>query len=604
MFQTFEKLRDLLTARERRRFYLLFGMMILSGLVEMFTISAMFPFLAIVARPEVVETNPTLAWIYDFFGFTSLNGFLIFAGIGVFAVVVLGLLFATLTQYAIFRFAAMRTVSISRRLLRSYLRQPYAWFLNQHSAAIGASILTEVQEVVLRCMLPALRLISQTSVALFLIVLLVVAQPVAALTAAALVGGAYALIYAFARKHLTRMGRLRKEAAAVKHKIVGEAVGGIKDVKLMGLEEVFLRRFERPALVAARASAVVSVSGEAPRNALRAITLGGILLFVIVTLVRGNGDLSGLLPILGLYAFAGLRLLPALQQIYMALTHMRFGRPALDKLHADILTHLKPIEANAVPAEPEAPPVRLREGLELRDVRYAYPGAERNALDGLDLVIPARATVGVVGGTGAGKTTAVDVILGLLRPQSGALVVDGVAVTDAAVRGWQKSIGYVPQHIFLTDDTVSANIAFGIEPAAIDQAAVERAAKIAELHEFVERELPKGYRTLLGERGVRLSGGQRQRIGIARALYHDPDVLVLDEATSALDNLTERVVMDAVHNLGREKTIVMIAHRLSTVRDCDVIFLLERGRVVAQGAYDELVENNDAFRRLATIGRA
>ena len=601
MLGTFRKLRDMLSPKERRRFYLLFGMMMVSGIIEMITISVMFPFLAVVAKPSIIETNPTLAGIRAFFGFADPNSFLIFAGIGVFVVIVFGLLFATLTQYAIYHFSAMRAASIGRRLLKGYLRQPYAWFLNQHSAGMGASILTEVNEVVLRCMLPGMKLIAQAAVSAFLIALLVAAQPVAAASAAALIGGVYALIYALARKHLTRMGRQRKLAAAEKHKIAGEALGGIKDVKLLGLEDVFLARYERPAMRAARASAAVAVAGEVPRNALRAITFGGILLFVIVMLVRGDGDLAGLLPLLGLYAFAGLRLLPALQQIYLSLTQMRYGRPALDKLHADIMQHLAPAEDT--PAGPPAPAIRLRERLELRDVRYAYPNAERGALNGLDLGVPARATVGVVGGTGAGKTTMVDVVLGLLRPQSGALVVDGVPVADAAVRGWQKSIGYVPQHIFLTDDTVSANIAFGVEPEDIDQAAVERAARIAELHGFVERDLPKGYRTLLGERGVRLSGGQRQRIGIARALYHDPDVLVLDEATSALDNLTEKAVMDAVHNLGRQKTIIMIAHRLSTVRDCDIIFLLEHGRVVAEGTYDTLVESNAEFRRLVSIGR-
>ncbi|MBA3324886.1 MAG: ABC transporter ATP-binding protein [Rhodobacteraceae bacterium] len=576
-------------------------MMIVSGLVEMFTISAMFPFLAIVARPEIVETNPTLAGIYDLLGFTTVNGFLAFAGIAVFVIVVFGLLFATLTQYAIYRFAALRGASIGRRLLAGYLRQPYSWFLNQHSATVGTTILSEVNEVVLRVMLPGLKMIAQIAVALFLIVLLVVAQPVAAFTAAGLIGGVYAAIYAVARKHLTRMGRQRKQAALDKFKVTGEAMGGIKAVKLMGLEEVFLRRYERPAVRAALASAAVGVASEVPRNALRAVTLGGILLFVVVMLVRGNGDLSGLLPILGLYAFAGLRLLPALQLIYMGLTQMRFGRPALDKLYADISEHLPPVAAPA--ADADAPAIRLRARLELRDVRYAYPNAERGALNGLDLAVEARTSVGVVGGTGAGKTTAVDVILGLLRPQAGALVVDGVPVSDAAVRGWQKSIGYVPQHIFLVDDTVTANVAFGVEPKDVDAAAVERAARIAELHDFVTAELPLGYKTMLGERGVRLSGGQRQRIGIARALYHDPDVLVLDEATSALDNLTERVVMDAVQNLGREKTIIMIAHRLSTVRDCDRIFLLEGGRVVAEGTYDALVESNAEFRRLVSIGR-
>jgi ATP-binding cassette, subfamily B, bacterial PglK len=605
MFEIFRKLRDILSQRERRRFYLLFGMMMVSGLVEMITISVMFPFLAVVARPSVIETNPTLAAIYDALGFASVESFLIFAGVGVFAVVVFGLLFATLTQYAIYRFTAMCGASIGRRLLKGYLARPYSWFLNQHSATIGASILTEVGEVVQRCMLPAMKLLSQATVAVFLIALLVAAEPVAAASAALLVGGVYALIYAVARNHLARMGRQRKAANLEKYKVTNEALGGVKDVKLFGLEDVFLRRFERPALKVARAAAAVGVASEVPRNALRAVTLGGILLFVVAMLVRGDGDLATLLPILGLYAFAGLRLLPALQAIYMALAMIRFSKPALDKLHADLRAHAAHSAQAAAsrPAGPPPAPIRLVERLELRGVRYAYPGAERPALDGLDLAIPARTKVGIVGGTGAGKTTAVDVILGLLRPQAGAVVVDGLPLDDRAVRGWQRSVGYVPQHIFLTDESVAANIAFGVEPEDIDMAAVERAARIAELHDFVMAELPQGYGTPLGERGVRLSGGQRQRVGIARALYHDPDVLVLDEATSALDNLTERAVMEAVQNLGREKTIIMIAHRLSTVRDCDRIFLLEHGRVSAEGSYDELVENNDEFRRLVSVGR-
>ena len=215
------------------------------------------------------------------------------------------------------------------------------------------------------------------------------------------------------------------------------------------------------------------------------------------------------------------------------------------------------------------------------------------------MTIPARTTVGLVGGTGAGKTTVVDLILGLLEPQKGAIRVDGVPITAANRRAWQRTIGYVPQPIFLTDESVAANIAFGLPPEAIDRAAVERAARIAELHDFIMDELPQGYDTPVGERGVRLSGGQRQRIGIARALYHDPDVLILDEATSALDNLTEKAVMDAVHNLGHAKTIILIAHRLSTVRACDTIFMMEQGRVVAQGSYDELIAGNQTFRAMA-----
>ena len=574
-------------------------MMVISAIVETVTIAAMFPFLAVVARPEMIEQHEKISMVYHLLGFQDTRTFLAVAGAAVFCIVFFGLLFATATQYAIYRYTAMRGYSIGGRVLRGYLSQPYSWFLSKHSADLGATILTEVNEVIMRNMLPAMKLIAQGAVAFFLILLLVVANPMAALGALVLLGGSYVLVYLVVRKRISRMGHVRKAANMDKYKVAGEAFGGVKDVKLMGLEDSFLRRYERPARRSAEANSLIGVASEVPRNILRAVALGGILAFVVVMLIRGQ-DMSGMLPVLGLYAFAGMRLLPALQQIYSSATTMRFTVSMLDRVHADLLSLPKGEDAK-FPAAPE--PLPLREQLELRDVSYAYPSAERGALNGLTLSIPALSTVGVVGGTGAGKTTAVDVILGLLRPQEGVVAVDGTPVTDDRLRAWQRSVGYVPQQIFLMDESVAANIAFGVPHKEIDMAAVERAARIAELHDFILRDLPEGYATELGERGVRLSGGQRQRIGIARALYHDPDVLVLDEATSALDNLTERAVMDAVHNLGGKKTIIMIAHRLSTVQDCDIIFLLEHGRVAAQGRYDDLVETSDHFRRMVSGGR-
>ena len=599
MLENYRKLLGLLDRREKRRFYLLFAMMVISAIVETVTIAAMFPFLAVVARPEMIEQHEKISMVYHLLGFQDTRTFLAVAGAAVFCIVFFGLLFATATQYAIYRYTAMRGYSIGGRVLRGYLSQPYSWFLSKHSADLGATILTEVNEVIMRNMLPAMKLIAQGAVAFFLILLLVVANPMAALGALVLLGGSYVLVYLVVRKRISRMGHVRKAANMDKYKVAGEAFGGVKDVKLMGLEDSFLRRYERPARRSAEANSLIGVASEVPRNILRAVALGGILAFVVVMLIRGQ-DMSGMLPVLGLYAFAGMRLLPALQQIYSSATTMRFTVSMLDRVHADLLSLPKGEDAK-FPAAPE--PLPLREKLELRDVSYAYPSAERGALNGLTLSIPALSTVGVVGGTGAGKTTAVDVILGLLRPQEGVVAVDGTPVTDDRLRAWQRSVGYVPQQIFLMDESVAANIAFGVPHKEIDMAAVERAARIAELHDFILRDLPEGYATELGERGVRLSGGQRQRIGIARALYHDPDVLVLDEATSALDNLTERAVMDAVHNLGGKKTIIMIAHRLSTVQDCDIIFLLEHGRVAAQGRYDDLVETSDHFRRMVSGGR-
>jgi ABC-type multidrug transport system fused ATPase/permease subunit len=284
-----------------------------------------------------------------------------------------------------------------------------------------------------------------------------------------------------------------------------------------------------------------------------------------------------------------------MQVVYRGFSQIKFSKAALDSVYADYM------EARDIPRRgPLGAPLRLKKLLELRDIGYAYPKAEHPALRGLTLDIRANTTIGIVGGSGAGKTTAMDILLGLLSPAEGALVVDGHEVRDDdARRNWRRSLGYVPQQIFLADDTVAANIAFGQAPEDIDLAAVERAARMAQLHDFVMTEMPKGYASTVGDRGVRLSGGQRQRIGIARALYHDPDVLILDEATSALDNITERAVMESVAALGGAKTIIMVAHRLSTVRHCDEIFLLAGGTLTARGTYDALIESNEAFQNMA-----
>ena len=600
MLAIYRKLLDLMTPGERRRFYGILGIIMFSGLAEMLSVAAVLPFMAVLADPDILETNQRLAAIYHWFGFASREGFLIFLGAGVFAVVVLGLLFSTLTQYIIYRFTDMRSYSIGSRLLRGYLFQPYTWFLNRHSSTLGVNVLSEVGSVVSQAMLPAMVILPQGVVAVFLIALLVAVKPLAALVAAGLIIGVYSLIYLWVRRRLAYLGLERQRTNRLKFRITGEAISGIKEVKLLGLEESSLRQFNDAARRLAIAAASAKIIGEMPRNILKAVALGGILFFILYLLITSNGSLAEVLPILGVYAFAGLRLFPALQQLYTAMTTVRVAQPVLERLHRD-LEQLPAAAADfQLPPSPDSvPPMRLHEKLELVDVHYAYPNAERTALNGLSLAVPARSTIGIVGGTGAGKTTAVDLVLGLLEPQAGEIRVDGVSVTAANRRAWQNSLGYVPQQIFLTDNTVSANIAFGQPPERIDQAAVERAARIAELHDFVTAELPQGYATHVGERGVRLSGGQRQRVGIARALYHDPDVLILDEATSALDNITERAVMDAVQNLGHQKTIVLIAHRLTTVQNCDRIFMLERGRLVAQGSYDELLESSQKFRTMA-----
>ena len=297
-----------------------------------------------------------------------------------------------------------------------------------------------------------------------------------------------------------------------------------------------------------------------------------------------TGNFNNSLPIISLYAYAGYRLMPALQQIYSSLTQLTFVGPSIDKLHSD-LKSLKPLNINH-----DEDVLTFNKEINLHHVHYNYPNTSRTALKDINLTIPLKSTVGLVGSTGCGKTTTVDIILGLLEPQKGTLEVDGKVITEQNTRAWQRSLGYVPQHIFLSDDTIMANIAFGVEPKEINQEMIKKVSKIANLHQFVIDELPKQYQTIIGERGVRLSGGQRQRIGIARALYHNPKVLILDEATSALDNQTEQAVIKAINNLNKKITIIIIAHRLNTVKNCDIIYKLDKGQLISQGTYNEIFQ--------------
>ena len=325
-----------------------------------------------------------------------------------------------------------------------------------------------------------------------------------------------------------------------------------------------------------------------PRFVLEAIAFGGILL-IILYILANTGSVNDAIPIISLYAFAGYRLMPAIQVIYLSSTRLKFVGPALDKIINDI-KNLKPLNLNQNQGV-----LNFNKAIDLKNISYNYPNSQRTSLKNINLSIPNSSRVGIMGQTGCGKTTMVDIILGLLDPEKGTLEVDGQIIKDQNRRSWQRSIGYVPQQIYLSDDTIAANIAFGVDPKDINKDLVERASKIANLHEFVINELPDQYETSVGERGIRLSGGQRQRIGIARALYHNPKVLILDEATSALDDQTEKVVMEAIHNLDKNITIIIIAHRLSTIKNCDIVYLLEKGELKNTGTFEEIIKANNNF---------
>lgn len=589
---TFKKLFDLLSVHERKNALLLMGMILVMALLDVVGVASIMPFIAVLANPQLVETNSILNGAYTRLGFTDPQAFLFAMGMVVFVLLVASLAFKSLITYAQTRFALMREYSIGKRLVEGYLLQPYTWFLNRHSADLGRTILSEVQTVVMRGMLPLMTIMAHSTVAVALLLMLVVVDPMLALSVGVVLGLAYGLVYKVMSAWLKRLGKERTTSNHQRFTALSEAFGAAKEVKVGGLEQAYIQRFAKPAETYAKGQATAQVIGQLPRYFIEAIAFGGMLL-VMLFLMGRTGSFAAALPVIALYAFAGYRLIPALQQIYSASTQLRFAGSALNALHADLIG----LNIDRLACGPVTP-MEFKQAITLNNVVYSYPNTAQLALKGVSLTIPVHSTVGFVGSTGSGKTTTIDLILGLLEPQQGTLCVDGETINAINRRQWQRAVGYVPQQIYLADDTVAANIAFGMSSLDIDQQAVERAAKIANLHSFVVNDLPQGYSTTVGERGVRLSGGQRQRIGIARALYHNPQVLIMDEATSALDNLTEQVVMEAVNNLGQEITIILIAHRLSTVRSCDQIYLLNRGAVQAVGTYEQLAAADQDFKKM------
>ena len=587
-----KKIIYILTPQEKKLAIILLLMIIVMGFIDMLGVASIMPFIAVLTNPEIIDSNSILNFIYrisENVGIANKSEFIFLFGILVFLLLIFSLSFKALTIYTQIRFSAMREYTIGKRLVASFLNQPYSWFLNRHSADLGKTILSEVSIVISHGIKPIMNLITYSTITLMLVILLIFVDPKLSVIVGLTLGIIYSIIYKFTRSFLKRIGKERMRANEERFKIITEAFGAAKEIKVSNLEQIYTQRFSEPAKTAAKHSASAQLISNLPKYALEAIAFGGMILMVLYLISR-SGTFVQALPIISLYAFAGYRLMPSIQQIYVSLSQLRYVESSLDALYND-LKDMKEFNTHS-----ENDVFTFKKEIKLNNVSYNYPNSQRTTLRNIDLIIPSRATVGLVGTTGSGKTTLVDVILGLFEPNSGNLEIDGQILNNNNVRSWQKSIGYVPQHIFLADDTIAANIAFGKEKKEIDLKAVEFASKIANLHEFVVKELPQGYNTTIGERGVRLSGGQRQRIGIARALYYKPQLLILDEATSALDNLTEQAIMQAIHNLGKDITTILIAHRLSTVKKCDTIFLLEKGQLKEQGTFEELIKKSDQFR--------
>ena len=592
---TFRKILEILTPGERRLLWLVFAGVLISALLETAGVASIVPFLTVIANPNAVQDNDLLHWLMTTLGFTSVNWFLLFLGFLSLGVLILSNSMRALVMWGILRFSWMRNHSLSLRLLHSYLYRPYIFYLDKNTATFGRNILMETERAVNGVLMPALQIIAKGMVLLLLLALMIAVNPILTLVIAVAIGAIYGAIYYLLQRKIARIGEERLEANAQRFKAADEAFGGIKAIKLMGREDTFVQRYSVHSLQFAKHNAIAEVMFQLPLYALETVAFGVIILIVLYLLAT-RGDLAQVLPLAGLFAFAGYRMMPAMQQIYSGATALRFNLAVLDALHEDLQADAAtPLQYDSQDIEP----LPFKDRLELHAITFRYPRTAEPVIHDLSLTIKAGSSVAFAGKTGSGKTTISDIILGLLPPAEGSMRVDGIEIGAENLHRWQRNLGYVPQDIYLQDDTIASNIAFGVAEGKFDMTAVEMAAKIANIHDFIVGELPDRYNTIVGERGVRLSGGERQRVGIARALYRDPAVLVLDEATSALDGATEQSVFTAIENIARVKTLIIIAHRLTTVRKCDVVYVIDDGRIIARGTYDELMESNAKFQEMA-----
>lgn len=597
MREILKKLSYLLTPREKRNGVILFAMSIIGAMFEVVGVGAIPAFIGVISMPERLLENERVRWVYDALGMESAQEMVLWAAVGLITIFTVKNLYLAFMSYVRARYTSNRQVTISNRLFRAYLHSPYTFHLQRNTAELLRNTNSEAGSITGGVLLPIMSLLMETLVLLLLFVLLFAVEPLVTLVTFAVLGS---IVYAFWRGTRRKVAEYAKEEQARRKQSVqsvNQGLGGFKDARILGREQFFLRSFEESTWMRAKAAQFKAIVGALPRLFLETIAIIG-LLGVSVVLVMQERPMETIIPTLALLAVAVVRLMPSFTKVAGSFTALKWGEKALNVVYHDI-RELEDQERarKAQFGPPDTEPIEFESGIRIDRLSYHYPGQAELALSDVSLSIPKCTTAAFVGPSGAGKTTIVDLILGLLIPTEGHVLVDGLDIQER-LSSWQRKIGYIPQSIYLTDDSVRNNVAFGMEDDEISDEAVWAALEAAQLRELVES-LPEQLDTFVGERGVRISGGQRQRIGIARALYHRPEVLVMDEATSALDNQTERHIVQALDELQGEHTMIVIAHRLSTVRNCDTLFMLDEGRLVAEGSYDELMASSEDFRRMA-----
>ena len=572
-------------------FILLMAMLV--SLLEIVGIASMMPFFALIGNPQSISSNGILSFLYASFGFETYSSFIMFIGLAVIGVIAFSNLVKGISAHYTNLFTGSLRHSLQSRLLKSYVNQPYKYFLEKNTSELNKIIWSDIEFVIGYGVTPLLQMFSNIVLLFLAIILISLVQFKIAVSLMLLVSSFALIFWLYVRNGSKNTAERRGEAAKHSYIVLNEVLGGIKDVKVYQMENRFIEKFNENNKIYADLWAKSTTVAQLPKFVLETVAFSlliGVTLIMLYTLK----DIGSLLPVLGVYAFAAYKIIPAIQVIFQGISSLKQGWPSLQIIHNDLLTTQIIDQVDPLSSE-----ISFSDSIELHSISYRYPKSDRKILDGLNLTINCNSTIGIVGGTGAGKTTLVDLLLGLHEPESGTISVDSRVICHENIHTWKSMIGYVPQTIFMTDATISENIAFGLGLKEIDFDNVKRASMLASLDEFIMNDLPDQYNTIVGERGVRLSGGQRQRLGIARALYRNPKVLILDEATSSLDNITETYIIKALENIKGSCTIIIIAHRFTTIQKCDNIIILKDGQIVDEGIYNDLIETSKEFKKLS-----
>ena len=595
MFKLIKNLFKLLSPNQRKRFYALQFLVIVMSVVEILGVASIIPFMALVGDMSQLEQNTFIAEIYRQSGITSESQFVFWVGLCVLGLLFISMIISIFTVWGLSMFANKIGTEIADRLYTYYLKQGWLFHASGSSAQLTKKIATETMRVTGAVLVPLMQMNSKVILSLLMSISIFLYDPKVALIGLSIFAISYFFLFKGVRNRLNKNGIAISKVNEERFRLMNEGFGGIKDLLLMGRDNDFISRFNKSGKTLAYSQGTNAALAQAPRYFVELLAFGSMIVLVLYLIASHNGNLGMILPILSVYAIGIIKLLPAFQQIYSSMAIIKANIPAFESIQQDLYDSL---HKESKSQEFEENFLNPKQNISLENITFTYPKKEEPALNKLDMLIPANSVIGIVGPSGSGKSTLIDILLCLIEPQEGHLKIDDDIINDQNRRSWQNTIGFVAQTIFLSEGTIAENVAFGIPEDQIDLDQVKKVLKLAHLSDFIST-LDKDIHTKVGERGVQLSGGQRQRIGIARALYHKAEVLVFDEATSSLDGITEKMIMEAIHEFSGKKSIILIAHRLKTVKKCDKIFFIDKGRVADQGTYQELIENNEHFKNMA-----